>query len=85
MPLSCELPRVIEDEENNTYEHRMTVVSAVALFAEQQGVRIIRTRKVYDIALAINTWHVLHLSARPFKLSRMIGKSLKKALNKRRG
>ena len=53
--------------------------------AEQQGVRIIRTRKVYDIALAINTWHVLHLSARPFKLSRMIGKSLKKALNKRRG
>lgn len=84
LPLSCELPRVVESAENSVYEHRMTVVSAVALFAEQQGIRIIRTRKVYDIALAINTWHVLHLSARPFKLSRVIGKSIKKALIKRR-
>lgn len=84
LPLSCELPRVVESEESGVSEHNMSIVTAVALFAEQQGIRIIRTRKVYDIALAINTWHALHLSARPFKLSRVIGKSLKKALIKRR-
>lgn len=83
LPLSCELPHVVE-EKGLPGEDRMPVVSAVALFADQQGIRILRTRKVYDIALAINTWHVLHLSARPFKLSRAIGRTLKKALAKRR-
>lgn len=84
LPLSCALPFGMEVAESSTYGHRMAVVSAVALFAEKQGVRIIRTNKVYDIALAINTWHVLHMSARPFKLTRVITKSLKKALTKHR-
>ena len=57
--------------------HNAAVVTAVALYAEQQGVRIIRTRRVYDLALAFDTWHALHRSARPFKLSRAIGTTLK--------
>lgn len=83
LPLSCELPRLIADTWQDL-DQRMSIMSAVALFAEQQGVRLIRTRRVYDIALTINTWHQLHLSARPFKLSRAIGSRLKKAIAKRR-
>lgn len=76
VPLSCSLPRLVAEGQSNPNQN-MAMVSAVALFAEQQGVRIIRTNKVYDIALSINTWHALNQSARPFKLSRAIGQRLK--------
>lgn len=86
MPLSCSLPRLVVDaSESNSNEQNMSIVTAVALFAEQQGIRIIRTKKVYDIAIAINSWHALNQSARPFKLSRAIGQKLRSlAQGKRR-
>ncbi len=83
LPLSCSLPRMVTDD-GYANEQSMSIVTAVALFAEQQGMRIIRTHKVYDIALAINSWHALHQSARPFKLSRAIGEKLKNLANRRR-
>lgn len=87
LPLSCSLPRLVANEsDSNPNEQNMSIVTTVALFAEQQGIRIIRTKKVYDIAVAINSWHALHQSARPFKLTRAIGEKLKNlAHGKRRG
>lgn len=88
MPLSCSLPRLVSQEtvtsENIATEQNMSVATAVALFAEQQGIHIIRTQKVYDLAFAINSWHALHQSARPFKLTRAIGKKLRSFARGRR-
>ncbi len=76
VPISCALPRMVA--EGKDYAHQsMSIVATVAIFAEQQGVRLIRTNRVYDIALVINSWHALNNSARPFKLSRAIGRRLK--------
>lgn len=87
LPLSCSLPRLVSQEmatsENLVTEQNMSVATAVALFAEQQGIRIIRTQKVYDLAYAINSWHALHQSARPFKLTRALGKKLRNLARKR--
>lgn len=89
LPLSCSLPRMVEDKQqeqalaavldsnmaetvNRSLSQDMSIVTAVALFAETQGIRLIRTSRVYELALALDTWHALNLSARPFKLSRAI-------------
>ena len=75
LPISCALPRMVAEKDN--VNQSMSIVATVAIFAEQQGVRMIRTNRVYDIALVINSWHALNHSARPFKLSRAIGRRLK--------
>lgn len=82
LPLCCELPRVfpVSDEFLRT---NMSVTVAVALFVAQQGFQIIRTKNVYDLGLALDTWQALTFSARPFKMRRLIGRKLK-ALSKKK-
>ena len=91
LPLSCELPRAVADNNDaNTVEglnrnltQEPSIVTAVSLFLEQQGVRLIRTKSVYDLALGLDTWHALNRSARPFKLTRAIGKTIRRLAKKK--
>lgn len=91
LPLSCELPRaVVSNNDADTIEganrnlsQEPAIVTTVALFLEQQGVRLIRTKCVYDLALGLDTWHALNRSARPFKLTRAIGKTIRRLAKKK--
>lgn len=84
-PLTYEVPRYsLDGEENLTYN--MAVSIAVGIFVANQGVGIIRTRMVKDIAMAVDTWLALTNSARPFKLSMAVKAKLKQlAKNKGKG
>lgn len=92
LPLCCELPRAVaEDDDITTVEganrnltQEPSIVIAVALFLEQQGVRLIRTKSVYGMALGLDTWHALNRSARPFRLTRAIGKTIRRLTNKKK-
>ena len=91
LPLSCELPRAVAaNNDINTIEganrnltQEPAIVTTVALFLEQQGVRLIRTKSVYDLALGLDTWHALNRSARPFRLTRAIGKTIRRLAKKK--
>ncbi|MDT3664352.1 MAG: hypothetical protein ROM54_12710, partial [Anaerobiospirillum sp.] len=68
---------------NRNLSQEPAIVTTVALFLEQQGVRLIRTKCVYDLALGLDTWHALNRSARPFKLTRAIGKTIRRLAQKK--
>ena len=77
LPLSIATPKCIPDADDGISEH-CGVYIAVALFAIDAGVGIIRTEHVGEVNLAIETHLACTKSARPFKLSRAIVKALKK-------
>lgn len=76
LPLSCELPRVFPGQDE-FLRNNMSVTVAVALFVAQQGFKIIRTKHVYDLGLALDTWQALNYSARPFKIRRLFKRRFK--------
>lgn len=76
LPLSCELPRVFPGSDE-FLRNNMSVTVAVALFISNQGFHIIRTKNVYDLGLALDTWQALEYSARPFKVRQLISMRLK--------
>lgn len=82
LPLSCEIPRVFPTSDE-FLRRNMSVTVAVALFMTQQGFNIIRTKHVYDIGLALDTWLALNFSARPFKIRSLIGRKIKSFKDKK--
>lgn len=83
LPLTCAVPKVFPSEDT-FLSNNMSVSVALALFLEEQGFNIIRTRNVYDLALALDTWHSLKYSARPFRLRTAIGRTIKAIRRRRR-
>lgn len=82
LPLSCEIPRVFPGSDE-FLSNNMSVTVAVAIFVAQQGFHIIRTKHVYDLGLALDTWQALSYSARPFKIRSLLGKKFKALASRR--
>lgn len=76
LPITCETPRILPVADEYMASHS-NIAIAVNLFVENQGVNIIRASNVSEVALALDTWQALNLSARPFKLSRAITNRIK--------
>lgn len=77
LPLSIAVPRVLPFTDEPVIDHP-GVYAALALFAVDSGVSLIRTAKVGEVALAIDTHLVCSKSAEPFRLSKAIFKAIKK-------
>ena len=73
LPISIPAPRILPKADPFMCEH-MPAVTAVAIFAIDAGVSIIRTHQVGELALALDTWQACSKSARPFRLSKLIVK-----------
>lgn len=71
LPICISVPRSIPYEDPYLNTHKPAVI-ALAIYMVQEGVNIIRTRMVGDVALALDTWQALNRSSRPFKLTRAI-------------
>lgn len=84
LPLTCEMPRVFPASDE-FLRRNMSVTVAVTVFMAQQGFSIIRTKHVYDLGLALDTWAALNFSAQPFKIRSLIGRKLKSFKDKKAG
>lgn len=83
LPISYEVPRFsLDGEDNMTFNS--DVSAAVAIFITKEGVNIIRTRTVKEIAMSIDTWLALSDSARPFKLSMAVKAKFKQIAKNRK-
>lgn len=82
LPLTCQMPRVFPSSDE-FLRNNMSATVAVALFMAKQGFSILRTKHVYDLGLALDTWSALNFSARPFRMRNLIGRKLKAFKNKK--
>lgn len=73
LPLSMNLPRFLPQQDEYVNEH-LSVAVALAIFGVEAGVSIIRTPRVEDMTLALDTWQACSKSARPFRLSKAIAR-----------
>ena len=73
LPVTISVPRLLPYKDPYCNEH-VTVAAALAIFGVENGVSIIRTPKVEDITLAIDTWQACTRSARPFRLTKLIAR-----------
>lgn len=77
LPMTMAMPRSIPHADNYLNEHFSAAVAA-CLFCVNSGVKIIRTERVEELALALDTWQAVNKSARPFKLTRAIASRFKR-------
>ena len=79
LPMTIAIPRSIPSADNFLNDHFPAAVAA-AIFSIQSGINIIRTARVEEMALAIDTWQAASKSARPFKLTKAIASRFKRKL-----
>lgn len=77
LPLTMAVPRALPYPDEYMNEHP-GVCAAIAAFAVNSGVNIIRTKDVAETALVIETHLACTKSAKPFRLTKAIMKALKK-------
>lgn len=71
LPLSLGIPRSMAFNESLQSESRAVSIT-LAVFCSNEGVNIIRTREVADMAMSLATWQLAANKARPFQLSKSI-------------
>lgn len=77
LPMTMAMPRSIPHADKYLNEHFSAAVAA-GLFCVNSGIKIIRTERVAEMALALDTWQAVNKSARPFKLTRAIASRFKR-------
>lgn len=73
LPVTISVPRLLPYQDTYCNEH-LSVAVALAIFGVENGVSIIRTPKVEEITLAVDTWQACTKSARPFRLTKLIAR-----------
>ena len=76
LPMTMAMPRSIPHADNYLNEHFSAAVAAC--LCVNSGVNIIRTERVAEMALALDTWQAVNKSARPFKLTKAIASRFKR-------
>lgn len=77
LPMTMAMPRSIPHADKYLNEDFSAAVAA-GLFCVNSGIKIIRTERVAEMALALDTWQAVNKSARPFKLTRAIASRFKR-------
>lgn len=77
LPISLNMPAILPATQDFLNDNRAIGI-ALALFATQHGVNIVRTEHVSDMTMSIATWQLAAQQAKPFNLSRGIISRFKK-------
>ena len=72
VPLTFALPRPLSSNETFLKDNKAICITLALFCAEKGTVQILRTENVSDIALALGTWQLSLVNAKPFRLSKAI-------------
>lgn len=73
LPISIQIPRSIPYEDK-VLEENLPITLSLAIYLQTQGVHIIRTKQVFELALGLETFETLNRANKPFKLTKAIAK-----------
>ncbi len=78
LPICVGIPRHLPQEDYMLKDNRVLTLTAAVFCASGNSVQIIRTSDVNDVAIAIGFWQIMSAKTKPYGLSKMIVRRLRK-------